>query len=92
MSFNCRGVGNAAIVSELHDLVQRFALDVLYILETQIDRKCSETLHRSSGYDNAYGVSSNNGRSGGMCVYWNNSLNMNVTKISSYNIDMTILR
>jgi hypothetical protein len=27
-----------------------------------------------------------------MCVYWNNSLNMNVTKISSYNIDMTILR
>ena len=54
-----------------------------------VHKKKSEDLRYTLGYDYAYGVSSD-GRSGGLCVFWNNSLDLRVLKYSCYHIDMII--
>jgi hypothetical protein len=41
------------------------------------------------GFDSAYGVGSS-WRSGGLCVYWKNSVDLWIRKISQYHIDMEV--
>ena len=64
LSWNCRGLGNAATVGELRNLVKKYAPTVLCVLETQIHKSQVELLKGTLGYDNSFAVSSS-GRSGG---------------------------
>ena len=78
LSWNCRGLGNAATVEELWELAKSAAPIVLYVLETQVHKSWVEGLKKTLGYDNAFAVSSN-GRSGGLGIFWNNNISVFVT-------------
>ena len=78
--WNCRGAGKAAIVRELRDFARQFAPTLLCILETQLESTRVEALASTLGFDNAYAVSSQ-GRSGGIGLFWNNSIKVEILGI-----------
>jgi exonuclease III len=76
-SVNCRGVGNASTVQELRDFVTKFAPSILCIQETQISSSRVEALARTFGFDHSFAVSSD-GRRGGLGIFWNNNLKIDI--------------
>lgn len=89
ISWNCRGLGNAATVKELREIVKNFAPTVLCVLETQIHRARVESLKSTLGFDNSFAVSSS-GHSGGLGIYWNNKTRVELLPYSQYHIDAVI--
>jgi hypothetical protein len=82
-------VGNASTVRELKDFVVKFAPSILCIQETQISRIRVEALASSFGFDQAFAVDSD-GRSGGLGIYWNNDVTIDVLGYSQYHIDVSV--
>ena len=89
LCWNCRGVGNAATVQELREFAKKFAPTLLCIVETQIEGSRVENLANTLGYDNAYAVDSQ-GRSGGLCLFWNNEIKIEVLGYSCYHLDVSV--
>jgi hypothetical protein len=87
--WNCRGAGNASTVRELREIAKNFAPTVLCILETQIDKARVESLASSVGFDNAYAINSV-GRSGGIGLFWNKSIKLEVLGYSDYHVDVAV--
>jgi exonuclease III len=90
-SVNCRRVGNALTVRELKDFVVKFYPSILCIQETQISRTRVEALASTFGFDNAFAVDTD-GRSGGLGIYWNNDISIDVLGYSQYHIDVSVSR
>jgi exonuclease III len=80
-SWNGRGLGGAATVKELRDFARKYAPTVLCVLETQVDRTRAESLSRTLGYDHAFAVRSF-GRKGGICIFWNNDIKVEILPYS----------
>ena len=74
---------------ELRELAKKFAPTVLCVLETQVNKARVEGLRHTLGYDKAFAVSSS-GRSGGLGIFWNNNLNVEILPYSQYHIDAII--
>jgi len=89
LSWNCRGLGNAATVKELREIAKRFAQSVLCVLETQVHKARVEGLKSTLGYDNAFAVSSS-GRSGGLGIFWNNTIKVEILPYSQHHIDVSV--
>ena len=86
LCWNCRGLGNAPTVQELREIAKKFAPRVLCIVETQISGERAENLKNTLGYDNSFAVNSS-GRSGGLAMYWNDEINIEILGYSRYHID-----
>jgi hypothetical protein len=89
LSFNCRGLGGDATVREIRELAKEYAPMVLCIQETQLHKNRVESLARSLGFDRSYAVSSS-GRSGGLGLFWNNGINIEILPYSQYHIDAIV--
>jgi exonuclease III len=89
LSHNCRGLGGAATVKEIRDLVRKHAPTVLCIQETQLQKAHMEGLARSIGFDRCFVVSSL-GRSGGLAIFWNNNISIEILPYSQYHIDVIV--
>ncbi|CAN6305188.1 unnamed protein product [Urochloa humidicola] len=89
ITWNCRGLGNAATVKEIREIAKKFVPIVLCIVETQVNKACVEGLKGTLGYDNAFAVSSS-GRSGGIGLFWNNDTKVEILSFSQYHIDSII--
>jgi exonuclease III len=89
LSWNCCGLGNAATVKELRDLAKQFAPSVLCVLETQIHKSRVEGLKSALGFANAFAVSSS-GRSGGLAIFWNNEIKIDILPYSQYHTDSIV--
>ena len=87
LCWNCRGAGNPATIRELRVLTKRIAPTILCILETQVEGHRVEFLSNSLGFNKSFAVSSS-GRSGGLCVFWNDSIKLEVVGYSKYHIDV----
>jgi hypothetical protein len=87
--WNYRGLGNDAIVRELRDFAKEFAPSIFCVVETQIHKSRVEILASTLGYDNAFAVSSQ-GRSGGLGIFWNNEIKIDVLPYSQYHIDAVV--
>lgn len=88
--WNYRGAGKASTVRELRDLAKNYAPALLCILETRIGKTRVESLAASIGFDNAYAIDSV-GRSGGIGLFWNNSIKINILGYSDYHVDVEVL-
>jgi len=86
LCWNCRGIGDPATVRELRDLVERSSPLILCLVETQLPKNRVEGLRFSLGFDFSFGVSSS-GRSGGICIFWKNSLDISIKNFSQYHVD-----
>ena len=89
LCWNCRGAGKPAAVRELREFARKFAPNVLCIVETQISGVRVEAFANTLGYDHAYAIDSQ-GRSGGMGIFWNNTIDVQILGDSVYHIDVRI--
>lgn len=87
--WNCRGLGNPAIVQEVRELATKFTPAVLCLVETQIQSTRAEILAFSFGYNKSFAVSSS-GRSGGLVLFWNEEIKLEVLGYSKHHIDAKI--
>jgi exonuclease III len=83
LSYNCHGACGDATVREVRELAKEYAPKVVCLLETQLHKKRVEGLARTLGFDNAFAVSSS-GRSGGLGVFWNNKINLEILPYFQY--------
>ncbi|XP_071676896.1 uncharacterized protein [Lolium perenne] len=90
LGLNCRGLGGAAAVRDLRLLAERYTPAILFVVETQLQRDRVEGLARSLGFDNSFAVSSS-GRSGGIGIFWNNSIKFEVLPYSQYHLDGVVI-
>ena len=81
LCWNYRGAGKPAAVQELHELTKQYAPSVLCILETQIEGSRVENMAGSLGFNKSYAVSSS-GRSGGLGIFWNDEIKLEVVGYS----------
>ena len=90
LCWNCRGAGKPAAVRELREFVMKFAPTLFCIVETQIEGSRVENLAGTLGYDKAFAVDSR-GRSGGLGLFWNNEIKVEILGYSPYHIDCSIV-
>lgn len=86
LCWNCRGIGNAVTIHELRNLAKDFAPAILCVVETQVGKKRVEGLTRTLGFHGCYAVDSV-GRSGGLGVFWKDSVDFRMLRYSSRHID-----
>ena len=89
LCWNCHGAGKPMTVRELRDLARQLAPSILCIVETQMDSTMVEALSETLGFDCSYAVSSD-GRSGGIGLFWNNSINVEILGYSDYHLDVSV--
>lgn len=90
LCWNCRGAGDVATVKEVKDLISQHRPMVLCLGETQLHKTRLEKLARAFGFDNCYAVLSE-GHSGGLAMYWNNPLVLDLQSFSKNHIDMKVV-
>ena len=59
---------------------------ILCLVETQLPKNRVEGLRFSLGFDFSFGVGSS-GRSGGICIFWKNSMDVSIKNFSRYHVD-----
>nr|XP_045088271.1 uncharacterized protein LOC123496916 [Aegilops tauschii subsp. strangulata] len=87
--WNCHGAGKSATVQELRNMTKQFAPSIVCILETQIEGSRVESLANTLGFNKSYAVSSS-GRSGGLGIFWNDIIKVEVIGYSEYHIDVIV--
>ena len=87
--WNCHDLSNATTVNELRVFVKDFAPSILCVVETQVHKSRVECLAGTLGYDNVFAVSST-GRSGGLAIFWNSEINIDLLPYSQYHIDVIV--
>ncbi|PNT77188.1 hypothetical protein BRADI_1g58881v3 [Brachypodium distachyon] len=90
LCWKCRGIGDPATARELRDLVKECMPSVLCLVETQLSKQRVEGLASTLDFDSAFAVASSGG-SGGLCMYWKSSLNLQIKTFSKYHIDSIIM-
>jgi exonuclease III len=69
--------------------VKEYAPSILCVVETQIHKTRVESLAGTLGYDNVFAVSST-GRSGGLAIFWNNEIKIDILPYSQHHIDAVV--
>ena len=77
LCWNYRGAGKPATINELRTLTKRFAPSIVCIVETQIEGSRVENMVGTLGFNKSFAVSSS-GRSGGLCIFWNDEIKVEV--------------
>lgn len=91
LSWNCRGLGNPRAVRALGDLIKSFKPNMLFLIETLSEEVRIKKLCQKFGFENHWAVSCR-GRSGGLALCWDRSVQCNVVNADNNYIDAHILR
>ena len=84
--WNCRGAGNSRTVRDLQALCQAHSPKLVFLCETRQPKQKMERAHNRLGLKGFDGVSSQ-GKSGGLALYWDESVSVNVQDINERWID-----
>ena len=87
--WNCRGAGKPATVRELRNTAKQLPPLFVCIVETQLEGSRVESLAETLGYNKGFAVSSSR-RSGGIGLFWNDSIKLEVIGYSEYHIDVIV--
>ena len=86
LSWNCRGAGNSQTVRDLVSLLQAHSRSIVFLCETR-QSKVKMKIYRSrlglSGFEAVHSV----GLSGGLALYWHESLDLDVKSMNERYID-----
>ncbi|KAG6649980.1 hypothetical protein CIPAW_06G011600 [Carya illinoinensis] len=89
LSWNCRGLGNPRTIHELLQLVKTKSPHLVFLLETKCSSEKMETIRVKSGFDNCFAVG-NVGRSGGLALMWNSSIEVKVDTFTNWHISVHV--
>lgn len=91
LSWNCRGLGNSRAVRALGDLVKSRKPNILFLIETLSTSDRIKKLSSKLGYDNVWIIDCI-GRSGGLALLWDRSIQCSVFDSDINHIDAHILK
>ena len=89
ISLNCRGCGNAATIRELDVLVKTHIPKLVFLCETRQKKDRVAKLRRRLGLSGFAGCDSE-GMSGGLALFWHDSLQVEVKEITPRFIDVHV--
>lgn len=90
LSWNCRGIGQAATVPALCELVKARRPDIIFLCETLAKSARLELVRLKLNFPNCFSVDCN-GRSGGLSVFWSNKIFCTLLSYSLNHIDMEVV-
>ncbi|XP_024171787.1 uncharacterized protein LOC112177760 [Rosa chinensis] len=90
LSWNCRGICNDSTVRALKDLISQNRPQIIFLCETKISNLGDFTaLKHALGFSYAKEVLSD-GQAGGLGVFWNDEVRVQMGTVSEHHIDMVI--
>jgi hypothetical protein len=89
LSWNGRGIGQAATVQELVCLVQTYKPSLVFICETRQSKDRVENLRYRIGMKHCYQVSGD-GKGGGIALYWTEDVTVDLLSFSKRHIDVHV--
>ncbi|KAL9678625.1 hypothetical protein QQ045_016473 [Rhodiola kirilowii] len=87
--WNCRGMGRPRIVQALREAVKSLSPQIVGMLETKMKATVVEGLKFRLGFHNCFGVDCW-GRSGGLALFWYDSVNVEIKNYSHWHIDAVV--
>jgi hypothetical protein len=90
LAWNCRGMLAATAVCELLELQERVVADVLFLLESHLNREKVETLRVKMGFDEVHVVESD-GRSGDLTLFCNKINEVEINFMTENYIDLVFM-
>ena len=87
LSWNCRGAGNPSTVHDLASLGMTQSPSLVFLCETRQNKNKLYRLRNRLGLSGFEGVSSN-GRSGGLALFWHESMYVDVQEANERLIDV----
>ncbi|CAL9007242.1 unnamed protein product [Prunus brigantina] len=89
LSWNCQGLGSDLTIRSLRGIIKSNRPAIVFLMETKTKhnrlKKCSQDL----GFSESFGVDSL-GQAGGLCLWWDNSVEVQVLAFSKNLIDTEI--
>ncbi|XP_021743457.1 uncharacterized protein LOC110709547 [Chenopodium quinoa] len=85
LAWNCYGIGNPSTVKALQDWCWRERPNVVFVSKIKIDSQRLELIRNRCSFTNGLCISSS-GRSGGIGLWWNNNLTVNISGFSAHHI------
>lgn len=89
LSWNCRGLGNPCAVQALQRLIFSKDPTIVFLCKTKSRVVCMERLRVKFQFDSSFSVASR-GRSGGLCVFWEEETNLGFRSYSNNHIDLGV--
>jgi len=89
LAWNCRGVGNSRTVRDLAAFVQSYHPKLVFLSETRQSEEQMQQLRWRLGLKGCLARSCV-GRSGGVALFWEESLIVNLVTISDKAIDVSV--
>lgn len=89
LSYNCRGLGNAATVGNLRRLCMLSIPDVLFVMEIRVGKERIEFICTVLGFKSVFMVRGS-GSGGGLVCFWSDTVNMNSLSYSQHHVDFCV--
>ncbi|CAM8972072.1 unnamed protein product [Rhodiola kirilowii] len=89
LSWNYRGLGGAATVRALANLVRVHKPSLVGVMGTKAEKSRMEQVRIQLGFECGFSVE-RNGRSDGLALWWKKNLNISVKRYSDYHIDTIV--
>ena len=86
LSWNCRGLGQPRAVLELTEMVKKYSLSIIFLMETRSKEGFLKKLCSKLHADNVFIVPRTN-TGGGLALYWKDSIDLHVMSSSPTYID-----
>lgn len=77
LAWNCRGLGNSRTIHDLCDLVKSLHAKIVFLSDTRMSASRVSNLRWRLGFRNCLPVSSS-GLSGGLALFWDDSIKVNL--------------
>ncbi|CAM8901946.1 unnamed protein product [Rhodiola kirilowii] len=89
LAWNCRGIGSLSAVRALKEVIRSSSPLVVGLIETKCGNRRCEIVRVKLGFDCCFVVPAR-GRSGGLALFWNNTMDVSVVSYSGFHIDFTL--
>ncbi len=91
LSLNYCRIGNPETVSELHTLVGKEDLSIVFLMETRLELRHLEFLRVRLGMRGCFGVD-RHGFGGGLALLWSSSIDIHIQSFSNHHIDADVIQ
>lgn len=81
ISWNCRGLAALATIRELSELCKVHQPDIVFLMETRAPKERVEKMRRRLKFQRCFVVNPR-GLSGGLCLFWNDHVNVQIFNAS----------
>ncbi|CAM8916564.1 unnamed protein product [Rhodiola kirilowii] len=87
--WNCRGIGSPAAVRALKEVIRSSKAVIVGLIETKCGKRRCEIIRVQLGFECCFVVPAR-GRSGGLALFWKNTMDVSIISYSCFHIDFLL--